>query len=215
MEYYRLVIPIPKRPWLWVRFRLGTILLLVVTLAILLSWRRDHLQLAAEIYRLQNPSSNWGVNQVTGEPNTTTFGDQVTAWASASQDGQPEWLVLEYDATVVPQAIVVHENCCPGAVVKATHYPKWGRERVLWEGTDPTPATARGGVSRLPVQIALRTNRIKLYIDSPAISGWNEIDAVGLELADGTIIWAKGASASSSYGSSPTGTGTNAFGFVY
>jgi len=36
MEYYRLSIPIPKRPWLWIRYRIVTILLLV---AILWKWK--------------------------------------------------------------------------------------------------------------------------------------------------------------------------------
>ncbi len=42
----------------------------------------------------------WGPEQATGAPNTATAGDQQTAWASRTQDGQPEWLVLEYDHPV-------------------------------------------------------------------------------------------------------------------
>jgi hypothetical protein len=60
------------------------------------------------------------------------------------------------------------------------------------------------GVSRLPISAGVKTGRIKLYIDSPAVAGWNEIDAVGLELADGNVIWAESAEASSSYGSRST-----------
>jgi hypothetical protein len=201
MDYYRVTIPIPRRPWLWVRFRIGTILLLVAIAAILLSWRRDHRELTEQIQKMQSPSYGYGANQVIGAPNTTGPGDISTAWASAAQDDQAEWLILEYDTKVVPKAIIVHETYNPGAVVKATHYPKWGKEEILWEGTDPTPVTAGAGVSRLPVQIAQKTGRIKLYIDSQTVAGWNEIDAVGLELDDGKIIWATGASSSSNYGS--------------
>jgi hypothetical protein len=201
MEYYRLTIPIPKQPWKWIRFRIVTILLLIAILAISLAWWRDHQKLAGELYRIQNPVTGWGVQQVTGAPNTAGPGDISTAWASASQDDQKEWLVLEYDQSVVPVAVVVHETYNPGAVVKVSHYPRWGREQVLWEGTDPTPSTATGGVSRLPVSAGVKTGRIKLYIDSPAVAGWNEIDAVGLELANGEVIWAESAEASSSYGS--------------
>jgi hypothetical protein len=53
----------------------------------------------------------------------------------------------------------------------------------------------------LPVSVNCKTNRIKLFIDSVAVPGWNEIDAVGLECSDGKIIWAKSAEASSNYGS--------------
>jgi hypothetical protein len=211
MEYYRLTIPIPKKPWLWVRFRIVTILLLIAIAAISLSWWRDHRELSEVIYQMQNPSSGWGVSQVTGAPNTTGPGDIKTAWASATQDDQAEWLILEYDSKVVPKAIVVHETLNPGAVVKATHYPKWGKEEILWEGTDPTPVSAGAGISRLPVQVEVRTNRIKLFLDSTAVPGWNEIDAVGLELEDGKIIWAESASASSNYGAQ--GRGFNSYAF--
>jgi len=86
--------------------------------------------------------------------------------------------------------------------VKVTHVPLWNKERVLWEGTDPTPTTAGAGVSRLPVTAGIKTGRIKVYIDSPAVAGWNEIDAIGLEYGAGKkVIWATRATASSSYGS--------------
>jgi hypothetical protein len=217
MEYYRLTIPIPTQPWKWIRFRIVTILLLVAILAISLAWWRDHQRLAAELFRVQHPSSGWGVDQLIGAPNTSGPGDISTAWASASQDNQKEWLILEYEKSVVPVAVVVHETYNPGAVVKVSHYPKWGSEKVLWEGTDPTPSTAGMGVSRLPVSAGVKTRRIKLYIDSPAVPGWNEIDAVGLELANDDVIWAKSAEASSAYGSPSTSgvatRGTKLFSF--
>jgi hypothetical protein len=203
MDYYRLTIPIPKQPWKWIRFRIVTILLLVAILAISLAWWRDHQRLAAELYRIQNPVSGWGVEQVTGPPNTAGPGDISTAWASATQDDQQEWLILEYDSSVVPSAILVHETYNPGAVVKVSHFPKWGREKVLWEGADPTPSSMGMGISRLPVNAEVKTGRIKIYIDSPAVAGWNEIDAVGLEFGNGEVIWADRAEASSSYGRSP------------
>jgi hypothetical protein len=204
MEYYRLTIPIPKRPWQWIRFRITTVLLLVAILAMGIAWHRDHEQLSAQLYRSQNPETGWGVSQVIGPPNTSGFSDIRTAWASATQDNQKEWLELEYEKSVVPTAILVHETHNPGAVTKVTHVPRWGKERVLWEGADPTPAAAAGGVSRLPVSGGIRTGRIKVYIDSPAVAGWNEIDAVGIEYGEGKVMWATSARASSAYGGGST-----------
>jgi hypothetical protein len=207
MEYYRLTIPIPKRPWLWLRFRITTVLLTTAILCLLLAWRRDHLQLSAQLHQLQYPGPNWDTAQATGPPNTPAPGDRATAWASLTADGQSEWLILEFEASVVPKAILVHENFSPGAVVKASHYPRFGREQTLWEGTDPTPVGAGSGVSRLPVTNNTATGRIKLYIDSQNVPGWNEIDAVGLVYGDNDdqVIWAKSATASSSFGNQGNG----------
>lgn len=202
MEYYRLTIPIPKHPWRWLRFRITTLLLLTAIACLLLAWYRDHQQLANQLYKIHYPGPNWETSQATGPPNTPGAGDQQTAWASLSADGQKEWLILEYDAAVVPKAVVVHENCSPGALTKVTHFPRFGSEQTLWEGTDPTPVGAASGVSRLPISANIKTGRIKLYIDSAAVPGWNEIDAVGLVYGgkDEQVIWATSATASSSYG---------------
>ena len=69
-----------------------------------------------------------------------------------------------------------------------------GRARIRRVG-------ASGGVSRLPISAGFKTGHIKLYIDSPAVPGWNEIDAVGIEDANKKVIWASKAKASSTYGS--------------
>jgi hypothetical protein len=50
------------------------------------------------------------------------------------------------------------------------------------------------------VNINFKTSRVKIYLDSPRVSGWNEIDTVGLVDAAGKAQWPVNASASSSYG---------------
>lgn len=200
MEYYRLTIPIPKQPLRLIRFRISTFLLLTAILALVLAWRRDHKQLSAQLYQWQNPTGNWSVDQATGPPNTNGPGDIRTAWASATPDDSKEWLELEYDQSVAPTAILVHASFNPGALVKVTHVPYWGQETTLWEGKDPSLMSATPGISRIPVSAGIRTGHIKLYIDSPSVPGWNEIDAVGLEYGENNqVIWAEHAKASSTY----------------
>lgn len=137
--------------------------------------------------------------QATGPPDTPRAGDVRTAWASATQDGQQEWLQLKFPRAVKPVAVVVHETYNPGAVYRVASVSEIGIETVLWEGTDPTPPTADRGESRLRVAPAQPIDTVKIYIDSPRVRGWNEIDTVGLELADGTTVWPERATASSSY----------------
>ncbi len=50
-------------------------------------------------------------NQAAGPPDTPGPGDQATAWASGTPDGQAEWLELEYAEAVVPSALKVYETC--------------------------------------------------------------------------------------------------------
>lgn len=207
MDYYRFTIKIPKQPWRWLRFRLATILLLITIAALALAWRKDHLQqlavrnqLQTEIYQLQNPGPHWDTDEVTGPPNTPKFGDRNTAWASKTQDGQQEWLVLSFAQPVAAKAVQIHENHRPGAVSRITLYPLDGTETQLWQGTDPTPQSAPGGVSTIAISPKQPIQRIKIYLDSHLVPGWNEIDAVGLVDALGKIYWTEKAWASSCYG---------------
>lgn len=141
----------------------------------------------------------WGPEQATGKPDTPGAGDIQTAWASATPDGKDEWLELEYAEAVVPVAIIVHETFNPGAVYKVTAYSKSGMEAQLWVGKDPTPTTAPRGISEIKTEVVFETKRVRIYLKSTEVAGWNEIDAVGIKAADGKVFWATKARASSTF----------------
>ncbi len=142
----------------------------------------------------------WGPEQATGAPDTwPRSGDLTTAWASKTPDGQREWLELTYDAPIRPVAVMVYETFNPGAVDRVTGYDANGQEVELWSGADPTSAGSEKGISIIPLHPEFDLTRIRVYVDSPKVAGWNEIDAVGLLDAAGTTHWAKSATASSTY----------------
>jgi hypothetical protein len=142
----------------------------------------------------------WGPEQATGAPDTwPNAGDLTTAWASATPDGQREWLELTYDAPIRPAAVLVYETYNPGAVDRVTGYDPNGREVELWSGADPKPPGSEKGISVIPLHPDFDVSRIRVYFDSPKVPGWNELDAVGLLDATGKTHWATAATASSTY----------------
>jgi hypothetical protein len=141
----------------------------------------------------------WGPEQATGPPDTGRAGDIATAWASRTPDAQPEWLTLTYDPPVRAGAVHVVETFNPGALRQVSGVTADGRELLLWEGTDPTPAGRGMGTSVVPLSEPVTLRRVTLHLDSPGVPGWNEIDAVGLEDVQGQLHWATSAAASTTY----------------
>lgn len=142
---------------------------------------------------------SWGPEQATGEPDTDGPGDITTTWASRTQDEQDEWLELEFDQAFQPTGVIVHETFNPGALNRITMFQANSEEADAWRGTDPTPRTSEHGVSLIPVNGAFETKKIRLYLASKDVPGWNEIDAVGLIDSRGKTHWAVSATASSTY----------------
>ncbi len=144
--------------------------------------------------------ADWGADQATGPPDTPRARDYRTAWASLTPDGQQEWLVLEYLETVKPAEIQVYESYNPGAISKITVFDPGGKEVEIGK-PGPKGIAIDGGVvvSKFPVKVDFPVRRVKLYLDSPRIKGWNEIDAVGLVDGQGKTHWAAKAEASSTF----------------
>jgi len=147
----------------------------------------------------QKPRRPWGPEQATGAPDTDRAGDIRTAWASLTPDSQDEWLLLVYGEPVVPVGVNIYETYNPGAVNKVSVFTQDGKEVEVWTGKDPTPTGNGKGVSEISFNVAFKTDRVKIYLDSPSVSGWNEIDAVALIDAAGKTHWATRATASSTY----------------
>jgi hypothetical protein len=150
----------------------------------------------------RSANRSWGPEQAAGKPDTEGAGDFPTAWASLTADSQKEWLECEFTEAVIPTALVVHENDAPGALERVSVFDEEGKEIEVWTGIDPTPRTAARGVSIIPIKTDFPVNKVKLYLDSPAVPGWNEIDAVGLRAKDKEDVqWAVNVTASSTYAS--------------
>lgn len=147
---------------------------------------------------------SWGPEQATGEPDTDGPGDITTAWASRSQDEEDEWLELEYAEAFRPTGVIIHETYNPGALNRITMFQANTEEADAWRGTDPTPRTSEHGVSIVPVKVDFETKKIRLYLASRDVPGWNEIDAVGLLDSRGKTHWAVHATASSTFATSST-----------
>lgn len=194
------------------RFSVLSLLWLVLLLAVAMGWWRDHREqqeaiarLRGELFQLTKADAAWGVEQLVGPPDTPSAGDRVTAWASATPDSQAEWIICDFARDVHPKEIEIHETYNPGALVKASIFDALGREVVVWQGTDPTKPGSGRGISRLPINTIWKTQRVKLYLDSVTVRGWNEIDAVALHGSEGPPQWTSHAKASSSYGGRDSG----------
>lgn len=148
----------------------------------------------------------WGPGQAAGPPDTPRAGDFPTAWAPATRNGSPEWLLLTYDKPLKVRAVEVYESLNPGALRRIALVTDSGAEITAWSGVDPTPPAAASGVSHVTItEPSLPTVR-KIKLDLGTIPGWNEIDAVGVIDDAGQTHWATTAEASSFYGQQP-GTG--------
>jgi len=147
------------------------------------------------------PQRSWGPEQATGEPDTFQAGDIVTAWATRTRDAPDEWLQLEYADAVPVAEVCIWETYNPGAVCKVTAFTQdeaeVETEVVLWEGEDPTEEAPAEFVVEAGADAV--SSKIRVYLDSMAVPGWNEIDAVELVGQDGSRQWAERATASSTY----------------
>jgi hypothetical protein len=178
------------------------------------SERAERIRSAIEVIELSEqaidfpaatPKRGFSPEQATGRPDVPQAGDNGAAWASQTPDGQREWLLCGYAAPVQARAIMVYESFNPGALIRITALNDAGDEVVAWEGADPTPRARPRGISVIPVKLDFPVQQIRLFIDSPAVPGWNEIDAVSIEDVEGTLHWATRAEASSTFGATPRG----------
>ena len=127
----------------------------------------------------QYSASSWSAMQAAGAPDTSTCGDQITAWASASSYGK-DWLLLTYDQPVIPTRIAIYQTYHPGAVSQVEVVDEGGNSTTVYEA-DP------GIVSQCPYLLEFEVKEvdtlvrsIRITIDQSNHNGWNEIDAVQL-----------------------------------
>ena len=155
------------------------------------------LSLARSNTAQSNPgAASWSVDQVLGEPDTRRHGDFTTAWASKDPNGGIEWLEVDFERAVLPDSVIIHESFNPGAIIRIEALSPANRYLTIWSGSASAADDLREFA--VPYSLSSPTRTLRVTLDTSIVSGWNEIDAVGLE-ANARTYWAVAAEASSSY----------------
>jgi len=126
-------------------------------------------------------NDQYSAKQATGASDTPTAGDTPTAWASAQADDGVQTLALTYDVAVKPSAILIYESYNPGAITTIEAYNSKTKKWVaIYKGkAGPTDEAYRVFQPEL-TPVDFETNQIRLTLDTAAVDGFNEIDAVKL-----------------------------------
>lgn len=137
-------------------------------------------------YSSQYSTGNWAAYQILGLPNTyPNCGDIATAWASASVDGQREYMELRFPGSAPVNTIQIYETNAPGAI--DTVYV-WNPGSSTWTAVyTATAASNPACPNKLLIRFtttSFNVDRIRIAINSPAVSSWNELDAVAIGLSD-------------------------------
>ena len=148
---------------------------------------------------------DWSADQLTGQPDATAGADDRRAWASATADGQGEWIELSYEKPVEAVAVVIFETHNPARISSVKAFA--ADDRWIWvlDQRSARPSERRSQATTLPIQWGEPVNRIRISLESVAVPGWNEIDAVGLLDNRGQVHWAASAKASSVWGQQSAG----------
>lgn len=129
----------------------------------------------------QAGDDDYSALQAVGPSDSDGAPDSPTAWIAAEDDGGEETLELTFAVPVVPYAVVVTESANPGAITRIEAYdPDSGEWVVLYEGAAaPTEEVYRLFAPSLN-SVAFATDQIRLTLDTAAVPGPNQIDAVQL-----------------------------------
>ncbi|OON67051.1 hypothetical protein B0919_19645 [Hymenobacter sp. CRA2] len=141
----------------------------------------------------QYSTSSWAAAMATGAPNVyPQYGDASEAWASGPADGTREYLVLRFDNPAPAKRILVWETYNPGAIDSIfVRNPTTNAWVPVYVGT----AAAAGSNSRILninfPQTSFPVRDVRIALNSAAVPGWNEIDAVALSEEAASYQWAR------------------------
>jgi hypothetical protein len=133
--------------------------------------------------------NSWSARQVLGAPNVfPAYGDHVNAWASSSADSYTEQLEVGFGQPQKLRGVHIVETFNPFAVEKI--------EGIALDGSRVTLFSNDGNIDQkrpsdtsvvqhmtgacTPMEIA----SIRVTINSKAVAGWNEIDAIAVDTCD-------------------------------
>ncbi len=169
-------LPTPASANLGVQGRLSTWTVPLETLdARGVSWAGGIIEVSSEYSDARNAAAD-----ALGRPDVfPQHGDVDGAWASRSADAGGEFIEVSFPSPVRASAIVWAETNAPGAITRVDDTSMDRAGEQLWAGNEQIgPPSARIVSLDLPAPRVISS--VRLVLDTTRVTGWPEIDAIGL-----------------------------------
>ena len=129
----------------------------------------------------QYTAASWSARRVLGAPDVfPTHGDHQDAWAPLLADGGLEQIEVGFETAHRVRAVDVVETLNPGAVTRVEIATANGEWRSVYQGQ---PSTLPPRALRRRVEFQCTSEpvvAVRVTLDTKAVAGWNEIDAIGV-----------------------------------
>ena len=154
-----------------------------------LQWASKILGYSSE-YRPGQYGHAYRARQILGEPNKLPdFGNSPCAWSPADADGKnEEWIKVGFQKAIPLKQVAVAENFNPGSVARVYAYTDAGKEYLIFE-QNAGGLSVRGRMLNIfPKQQDILANAIKIVLEPSKVSGFNQIDAIGISSGSIPIV---------------------------
>lgn len=140
-------------------------------------------------YSSQFGSKEFSANQVLGKPNSITYGRSMTAWAQAAEESGKEFVKVGFSSPIYVQQIVIMENLNPGSITEIILYDEAGKDYTVYKNGKPisTGVPEARLFSHLIAKTLYKVTALKLVLQTDAVRGMNQIDAIGISSSTNTI----------------------------
>jgi outer membrane protein OmpA-like peptidoglycan-associated protein len=143
-------------------------------------WANKVLGYSSE-YRPSQIGHAYRSKQILGVPSKLPdFGDSPCAWSPADADARnEEWIKVGFDKTIPLKQIAIAENFNPGSVARVYAYDAAGREYLVSE-TSAAQQVLKGRMFHIFPKQNIQANAVKIVLQPGKVSGFNQIDAIGI-----------------------------------
>jgi hypothetical protein len=126
-------------------------------------------------------SPNWSATQALGAPDTLSYGDIPTAWASLSKNGTKEFITLGFSTLIYANGATIRETYGNGFVSQIDALDTNNMLHTVWNGTDSSQPGSPVDFFASWTTTSFLAKGLKIYVDTDHnLSAWEEIDSVKL-----------------------------------
>ncbi|TAG02312.1 MAG: flagellar motor protein MotB [Cytophagia bacterium] len=146
-------------------------------------WANKVISVSSEYSNPDKPyTDQYRASQIIGKPNKLpAFGDSPCAWSPAKQNNiDGEYIKVGFANPMRIEQIAIAENYNPGAVTHIYVYDAADKEVLLYKNINVAPLSVQGRMNRFFQKVDFDVFAVKVVLSTSKISGYNQIDAVGI-----------------------------------